>query len=324
MSQPMFNLVADIGGTNIRLGIARANGEVNEITVYQCREFDSLKAVVEHYLTENYIADSRINACFAIACPVENDLIQMTNLPWQFSKSELKEQLNLNKLLVINDYTAIAYAVPYLSDDQKVQIGHGKAQKGKPISICGPGTGLGVANVVPVAEKWVALSGEGGHVDFAPIDRTEVKIFEYLNEKYAHVSYEQLLSGLGIEQIYQALVAIHNVELPKLSAKEISEMALSNDCSICRQTLEQFCKILGSFAGNLALTLASFGGVYIAGGIVPRFVEFFNQSEFRSRFESKGRLSQFNQNIPTFVITESQPGILGASAYLRQHNKEEL
>lgn len=324
MSQSVFNLVADIGGTNIRLGIARANGEVNEITVYQCRDFDSLQAVVEHYLADNHISDSKINACFAIACPVENDLIQMTNLPWQFSKSELKEQLNLNKLLVINDYTAIAYAVPFLTEQQKVQIGAGEAQTGKPISICGPGTGLGVANVVSVAGKWIALSGEGGHVDFAPIDETEVKIFEYLSQKYAHVSYEQLLSGLGIEQIYQALVSIKGVDLPELSASEISEKALSNDCSVCLETLEQFCKILGSFAGNLALTLASFGGVYIAGGIVPRFIEFFNQSEFRSRFESKGRLAQFNQNIPTFVITESQPGILGASAYLRQHNKEEL
>ena len=201
MSQATINLVADIGGTNIRLGIARANGEVNELTVYQCRDFDSLEAVVAHYINENHIANNTINACFAIACPVDKDVIQMTNLPWQFSVSEIKAHLNLNKLLLINDYTAIAYAVPYLNDDQKIQIGEGDVINNKPISICGPGTGLGVANVIPVGDKWHAVSGEGGHVDFAPIDEVEVKIFQYLDKKYPHVSYEQLLSGLGIEQI---------------------------------------------------------------------------------------------------------------------------
>ncbi|WP_286268728.1 glucokinase [Thalassotalea hakodatensis] len=324
MSQATINLVADIGGTNIRLGIARANGEVNELTVYQCREFNSLQAVVRHYIEENHISNNTINACFAIACPVDKDIIQMTNLPWKFSVSEIKQELKLNKLLLINDYTAIAYAVPYLNDEQKIQIGEGSVIANKPISICGPGTGLGVSNVVPVNDNWYAISGEGGHVDFAPIDAIEVQVFEYLDKKYSHVSYEQLLSGLGIEQIYQALNEIHQSGLPTRSANQISELGLSGDCRICHQTLLQFCKILGSFAGNLALTMSSFGGVYIAGGIVPRFIEFFKQSEFRSRFESKGRLSSFNHTIPTFVITESQPGILGASAYLRQHNKEEL
>ena len=207
-----------------------------------------------------------------------------------------------------------------LNDEQKVQIGEGEVLANKPISICGPGTGLGVANVIPVAEQqWQALGGEGGHVDFAPIDKTEIEILEFLLDKYQHVSYEQLLSGLGIEQIYQALNQIEQAGLPNLSAKDISEKALTNSCVLCEKTLAQFCKILGSFAGNLALTFASFGGVYIAGGIVPRFIEYFKQSEFRSRFESKGRIT-FNRMIPTFVITESQPGILGASAYLRQHN----
>ena len=126
------------------------------------------------------------------------------------------------------------------------------------------------------------------------------------------------MSGLGLEQIYQAFVHINNLDLPALSAKEISEKALEKNCDLCQQTLAQFCRILGSFAGNLALTMASFGGVYIAGGIVPRFIQYFENSDFRARFEEKGRFCDFNSAIPTFVITESQPGILGASAYLRQ------
>lgn len=323
MTQSVINLVADIGGTNIRIGIFNQDESVHSLKVFQCGKYESLSAVLQTYIDETDLGNASINACLAIACPVENDLVSMTNLPWEFSKTELKETLKLNKLLMINDYTAIAHAVPYLSDDQKVKIGGGEVVANKPISICGPGTGLGVANVIPQSEgQWEALGGEGGHVDFAPTDELETQILSYLFTKYQHVSYEQLLSGLGIEQIYQALKYIENVELPELSAKEISEKALNGQCELCKRSLAKFCQILGSFAGNLSLTLASFGGVYIAGGIVPRFIDFIKASEFRSRFVSKGRFEQFNRNIPTFVITESQPGILGASAYLRQHNQQ--
>ncbi|MGB1198432.1 MAG: glucokinase [Thalassotalea sp.] len=324
MKAQVINIVADIGGTNLRIGVLGNTGEVELLTVYQCNEYDGLATIVQRFLLENAIEADQINACFAIACPVEHDLIKMTNLPWQFLQSELKQVLGFHKLLFINDYTAIAYAVPFLKDDQKVQIGGGNVVANKPISICGPGTGLGVANVIPVGSHWEALGGEGGHVDFAPVDATETAILVELLKKYQHVSYEQLLSGQGLEQIYQALCFINQCDLPELSAQEISAKALAQECKLCQQALAQFCKTLGSFAGNLALTLASFGGVYIAGGIVPRFIEYFKKSEFRSRFEEKGRFSLFNSNIPTFVITESQPGILGASAYLRQHNKEEL
>ncbi|WP_281557206.1 glucokinase [Thalassomonas sp. RHCl1] len=324
MSESMVNVVADIGGTNIRLGISDEQGKISELEVFQCNDFASLADVLKHYFSEKAITGKSINACLAIACPVENDLISMTNLPWQFSKSALKATLNLNKLLLINDYTAIAHAVPFLSDEQKVQIGQGSAAADKPIAICGPGTGLGVAHVVPANGQWLSLGGEGGHVDFAPVDEDETRILAYLLSKYPRVSYEQVLSGLGLEQIYQALMFDKGEAPQPYSAKDISERALNESCDVCQQALAQFCKILGSFAGNLALTMAAFGGVYIAGGIVPRFIEYFKSSEFRSRFEAKGRFVEFNKTIPTFVITESQPGIIGASAYLRQHNTEEL
>lgn len=324
MQDSTINLVADIGGTNIRLGIVKPNNEVASLTVYQCNEYDGLAEVLKAYIGKLKIENTQINACLAIACPVENDLITMTNLPWEFSKSALKEELQLNKLLLINDYTAIAHAIPFLNETQKVQIGEGTPVGGKPISICGPGTGLGVANLVAHGDSWISLSGEGGHVDFAPIDSQEKSILSFLMSKYPHVSYEQLLSGMGIEQIYQALASQKGIQVANLSAQQISEKALNNECKLSEETLAQFCKTLGSFAGNLGLTLGSFGGVYIAGGIVPRFIDYFKQSEFRKRFEEKGRLSGFNKTIPTYVITESQPGILGASAYLLQHNKEAL
>ncbi|MFD2166721.1 glucokinase [Thalassotalea euphylliae] len=319
----VVNLVADIGGTNMRVSLAHDDGSTSELSLYQGGDYDGVEHVLKHYIEEKGLQEKKINVCLAIACPVENDLVVMTNLPWKFSKQALKTSLNLEKLLVINDYTAIAHAIPQLSDSQKIKVGTGEAILGKPISICGPGTGLGVANLINDNGKWISLSGEGGHVDFAPIDKQEIDIFTFLLTKYSHVSYEQLLSGLGLEQIYQAL-ASKNGSSENLAAKEITAKALDEECELCQETLAQFCRILGSFAGNLALTLGSFGGVYIAGGIVPRFIEYFQKSGFRQRFEEKGRLSGFNQNIPTYLITEAQPGVLGAAAYLLQHNKEAL
>jgi glucokinase len=323
------NLIADIGGTNIRIAQVDENNrqKFTALASYQCADFDSLADVVSCYLKSQPLTGCLINACFAIACPADNDLIAMTNLPWKFSQKALKQQLKLNSLSFINDYTAIAMAIPLLTDQQKVKIGGGTSVANKPIAVCGPGTGLGVANLVPInhagVNQWHCFSGEGGHIDFAAINETEQQVMSYINTLKKRVSYEQLLSGYGLEQIYQALLAINDepslATLPKqLSAKEISHQAVTQSCKICQQTLTLFCNVLGSFAGNLALIMDSQGGVYIAGGIVPRFIDYLKQSDFRKRFETKGRLSHITEQTPTYVITEQQPGLLGAAAYLLQ------
>ena len=311
-------LIADIGGTNLRIGITDHHNNISAIKVYQCNNYDSLHDIVADYIAQMGEISQALVACFAIACPVEEDQIKMTNLPWSFSKAELQKKLGLQSLSFINDYTAIAHAVPSLTNEQKVKIGEGSPVALAPISICGPGTGLGVANLVNHNNEWISLSGEGGHSDFAPSTKLEVDILQYLFTKYDHVSYEQLLSGLGIEQIYQALQSILHGKNVTLSAPDITKNAIDNSCSVCKLSLDTFCRILGAYAGNLALTLGSFGGVYIAGGIVPRFIEYVSHSAFREGFESKGRFRAFNTNIPTYVITESQPGLLGAAAYLNQ------
>jgi len=322
LSTQQINLVADIGGTNIRLAITE-NNEITEIISYQCADFPSLIDVIRHYLKEKQLRNANINACLAIACPTDDDLISMTNLPWQFSQKELKSSLNLNSLTLINDYTAIAMAIPLLTDSQKIKIGSGESLPENPIAVCGPGTGLGVANLINIENRWHCIGGEGGHIDFAPVDELDIKILQHLKTFKKRVSYEQLLSGYGLEQIYQALVAINHKESSaptdtELTAKDISSQALKGSCTICEQALSQFCKVLGSFAGNLALTTGSIGGVYIAGGIVPRFVDYVNNSGFRERFENKGRMSYLNKKTPTYIITESQPGLIGAAAYLNQ------
>jgi glucokinase len=316
------NLVADIGGTNIRLAITK-NNDLTEIVSYQCANFDSLLDVIRHYLKEKSLTNACINACLAIACPTDDDLISMTNLPWEFSQKQLKKDLSLNKLILINDYTAIAMAIPLLTDEQKIKVGEGKAIEKQPIAVCGPGTGLGVANLINIEDRWHCVGGEGGHVDFAPVDDLDIKIIQHLKLTKERVSYEQLLSGYGLAQIYQALVEINSPDSStptgdELTAKDISTRALQKSCPICQQALSQFCKVLGSFAGNLALTTGSLGGVYIAGGIVPRFVDYVKESEFRMRFETKGRMSHLNKQTPTYIITEEQPGLMGAAAYLNQ------
>lgn len=317
----LVNLVADIGGTNIRLAIAEGKC-LNEVATYQCADFSSLAEVISHYIVAKELTQAKINACLAIACPADNDLVTMTNLPWQFSQKALKQALSLNQLTLINDYTAIAMAIPLLTEEQKQKVGGGQSIPNKPIAVCGPGTGLGVALIVPVGDSWHCISGEGGHVDYAPVDDIEIEILNFLKSLKQRVSYEQLLSGYGLEQIYQALCAIKSNAIDNnLSAKDISHRALHTDDAVCQQALSLFCKVLGSFAGNLALTAGALGGVYIAGGIVPRFIDFVKASDFRKRFEAKGRLSQLNQQTPTYIITESQPGLLGAAGYLHQANR---
>lgn len=319
-----INLIADIGGTNIRIAQADQSNatKYKEIETYRCAEFASLADVISLYVENKQLHNCVINACLAIACPTDNDIISMTNLPWQFSQKGLIETLNLNSLTMINDYTAIAMAIPLLNDNQKVKIGGGEAVANKPISVCGPGTGLGVANLVPISvagkNQWHCVSGEGGHVDFAPVGEIEIAVLRYLNTIKNRVSYEQLLSGYGLEQIHQALVNSDDDEEERLSAHEISKRGIENTCIMCRQTMLIFCQVLGSFAGNLALIMNSQGGVYIAGGIVPRFIDFLKESKFRERFESKGRLSHITEQTPTYVITEAQPGLLGAAAYILQ------
>jgi glucokinase len=333
--QTNINLIADIGGTNIRLAQATSkldtdtrDIDIHDIETYQCKEFASLADVVAHYIAVKELKNMVINACFAIACPVDNDLISMTNLPWQFSQKALKQALNLHSLRFINDYTAIAMAIPLLSAQQKIKIGGGSSIKGKPISVCGPGTGLGVANLMPLTvsgkDEWHCISGEGGHIDFAPVNEIEQQVMNFIHGIKKRVSYEQLLSGYGLEQIYQALLFINQgkditgIE-DKLTAKDITANAVNGTCTVCEQTLTLFCDVLGSFAGNLALIMNSQGGVYIAGGIVPRFVDYLKNSDFRMRFETKGRLSCITEQSPTYVITEEQPGLLGAAAFVLQN-----
>ncbi|WP_392562620.1 glucokinase [Orbus sturtevantii] len=310
-------LVADIGGTNARFALYnRATKILSDIKKYTITDDTCLPQLVTDYLKLCSVTVKR--ACFALACPIEGDKIVMTNNHIEFSRSELQELLALKQLEVINDFTAVAMSVPALGAEDICQIGGQAADITYPIAVYGAGTGLGVAHLLSIAGKWLSLPGEGGHVELPMINDSEDKILSILRQKFGRVSAERFLSGSGLVNIYQALVELTNQSKQDITASEIVTQALEQSCQICLQTLSLFCAFMGRFGGNLALTLNTRGGVYIAGGIVPRFLEFFKQSDFRLHFETKGRMGRLLQTIPVYVIVHSDPGLLGAGMYLEQ------
>ncbi|MCF4009618.1 glucokinase [Rheinheimera sp. UJ63] len=313
-----FAIVADIGGTNARFSrVALDTLALDKVAVYPCADFATLADALSHYQQQQGLTALK-DVAIGIACPINGDEVRMTNFHWQFSIKAMQAGLGLDTLLLMNDFTAVAMSLPALADDQKIQIGGEAAKPAQPMAVLGAGTGLGVAHLVPFGQKYIPLPGEGGHVDWAPQTEQEWFIYQQLAAEHGHVSPERLLSGPGLEAIYRALAAYQKIDTPALTAGEIGQQALSASSALAVATVEQFYASLGSIAGNLALTLSTFGGVYVAGGIVPKLLPLLGRSEFRQRFDAKGRFSGFNRQIPVFIVTAEQPGLLGAAVYLKQ------
>ncbi len=312
-------LLADIGGTNARFALETGPGRFDAIEVLSCQQHASLGEAIRAYLALPQLAGRGAgirHAAIAIANPVTGDQVRMTNHHWAFSIEALRQECGFDTLMVVNDFSALARSLPHLGD-QKRQVGGGTAVPDAPLGLLGAGTGLGVSGLIPCGNSWTALRSEGGHVGFAPVNELEVAILQYAWREFEHVSSERLLSGAGVELIYRALS--ERAGRPgSLAAPEISRRALSGECALCDEVLEAFCGMLGTAAGNLAITLGAQGGVYIGGGIVPRLGERFDRSSFRRRFEQKGRFSGYLAQVPTYVITADYPAFLGVSAILSE------
>lgn len=315
-------LVADIGGTNARFALETAPLQIEQVHILPCNDYDTLVDAIQFYLGNLVHATVRHGA-IAIANPIVGDWVQMTNHHWAFSIETTRQALHFDTLVLLNDFTAQALALPHLKADELVQVGGGSPIKDMPIAVIGPGTGLGVSGLIPHAGGYTALAGEGGHVSFSPFDDNEIYIWQYAKRKYGHVSAERFLSGAGLSLIYDALVAREQVERPKLTAAEISEKALSGHSPLCRLALDTFCAMLGTIAANLALTLGARGGVYLCGGIVPRFIDYFQTSPFRNRFESKGRFDAYLAAIPVYIVLNKYPGLPGAAVALANHLQQQ-
>ena len=310
-------LLVDIGGTNARFALETEPGEICQVQVYPCADYPGVAEVIRKYLKDMKIG--RVShAAIAIADPVDGDQVRMTNHDWTFSIEATRQALGLDMLLVVNDFTALAMALPGLTDTQRVQVGGGARRPNSVIGLLSPGTGLGVCGLIPAADRWIALGSEGGHTTFAPVDEREDLVLQYARSQWSHVSFERVSAGPGIEVIYRALAARDKKCVPAaFDTSEAVRRALEDE-PLAAESVDVFCGILGTFAGNMAVTLGALGGIYVGGGVVPRLGEFFERSSFRQRFEAKGRFEAYLQNVPTYVIPAEYPAFLGVSAILAE------
>lgn len=321
-------LVADIGGTNARFGwLAEGADVVQHVSTLRGADHASPADAAQAYLAQLALqlgaayTPPRAGA-FAVATAVGGDQIAFTNSGWVFSRQATRRQLALDELLILNDFEALALSLPRLQGAQVRAVGQTPAPAAPgTLAVIGPGTGLGVAGLVPTARGWVALPGEGGHATISAADDFESALLGAVRRVHPHVSAERLLSGIGLPTLHAAVAAVAGQQVAVLTADKIVERGLAGQDEICSRTVDAFCALLGSFAGNVALTLGARGGVYIGGGIVPRFGERFYTSRFRERFEAKGRFQGYLQAIPTALITDTLAALTGAALALEQHGR---
>ncbi|MFZ3285232.1 MAG: glucokinase [Telluria sp.] len=311
-------LLADIGATHARFALETAPGVLRSVKVFKCDDFSGIVPLLDSYLADH--PGIRLNhAAFALANPISGDIIRMTNRDWHFSTDDVRRELGLNTLLIVNDFTALAMSLPALPAKDLLQVGGGVPTPNAVSGVLGPGTGLGVSGVIPTLDGFVTLGSEGGHVSFAPADERELAVLQYAWKEWPHVSCERLISGPGMELIHRALAQRNGVAANARSSPEIISGALDERDPLCLEVLECFCGMLGGAAANLAVTLGAFGGIFIGGGIVPRMAELFAASPFRARFEAKGRFTDYLAHIPTYVIMTPNPAFYGVATILSEH-----
>jgi glucokinase len=316
-------LVADIGGTNARFALHDPETRtLQHVQTLTAADYPDITAAIDAYLRS--AGSPRVSeACFAVACPAADDEIAFTNSSWRFSRSAAAQRLGLERLVTVNDFEALALAVPQIPGHGLHCVRPGEIDAAAPKAIVGPGTGLGVAGLVPVGEastgqRWIALPGEGGHVSFAPTNDLEIDLLRFLTRERERASAERVLSGNGLTELFEFLSQRDGSPGRKLPPAEITALGLVGGDATASVALEWFCALLGSFAGDVALTLGARGGVYIGGGIMPRLLPILSRSEFVARFLAKGRLSRVLTPIPVFVILDPCASLLGAAAVLQK------
>ena len=331
-------LVADIGGTNARFGwVGEGTHTVSHVATLPAAGHPGPADAAAHYLAGLALTLGSTYrppraAAFAVATVVGGDGIAFTNSTWAFSRREAQAALGLDELLVLNDFEALALSLPRLQATQvRAWPGGATAVNGAAMAVIGPGTGLGVAGLVPAGGGgWVAVPGEGGHATLSAADDFDAALLAEVRREHAHVSAERLLSGIGLPVLHAAVMAVMAVMdrgaapvtlVAPLATELIVERGLSGQCAACSRTLDAFCALLGGYAGNVALVFGARGGVYIGGGIVPRLGERFFQSAFRERFEAKGRFRAYLQAIPTLLITDTLAALNGGVQALEKYRR---
>jgi len=320
-------LIGDIGGTNARFAIANddAPGFTYEQT-YQCADFATVIDAIRHYLDQTAVP-SPTTICLAVAGPVVDKQVKLTNNPWTISASELRQAFGLETVRLLNDFEAIAYSVPYISVEEMLPLGNLKPglldSPHFTVAVLGPGTGLGAVGLRKYEDHYIAIVSEAAHGGFAPETEEQVELLTVMRERFGRVSSERLVSGSGLENLYWGLTQINGENRCQLSAPEIVQASLDESDMLASKAIDLFYEILGQVAGDLALTLGAKDGIYIAGGISQRYPQALVNSRFRSGFESKGRHRVLMERIPTQLIMHKQPGLLGASSFAQRVASDE-
>ena len=282
-----------------------------------CANYRSLVDAVLAYL-DDVSQPMPEAASLAIATPVSSDRIVMTNHTWDLSVEETGKALGLKALKVLNDYTALALALPYLGKNDYYQVGRGSAVEKQTMAVLGPGTGLGVSGAICAGGYWLPLQSEGGHIAYGPLNERETAVIDVIRQHHNFVSAESLVSGPGLVLLYESIAKCDGVDHELLSPGQVTEKALNGTDVSAAEAVAMFCGILGAIAGNLALTLGARGGVFVGGGIVPKLGEYFTRSSFRARFENNSRFGQYLAQIPTYVICSKYPALIGAAVAVKQ------
>lgn len=306
-------LVADVGGTNTRLALFdESDGEFSALATFSNREFDSLEAVLDQWLA-SLDEPSPERGCIAVAAPPSGDQVSMINIGWAFSCNTLARRFGLRQFTCLNDFEANAHALPYLQGDDLEEIYAGREGGHTTLATVGPGTGLGGSTLQWVNGVAVARASEPGHASLAPVTDLEFEIFRALLPTYGDIYVELLVSGAGLARLYEVISQVQGRTPEALTPAQVSQRAAAGEDATCEQALHTFCDLLGSTCGDFVLSNGAYGGLFIAGGIVPRVVPFLRQSDFLQRFRAKGAMRKHLEIVPVHVITTDHPGLIGAA-----------
>lgn len=313
-------LLGDVGGTNARWAWQDAPGQpLSHISTLAARDHASIGDCIDAYLKQQALTAPR-DVAFGIATAVTGDTVIMTNHPWTFSIDSLRGRLGATRLRVLNDFEALAHAVPVLPAADLQAVGGGAAVPGATLAVIGPGTGLGVSGLVSDGRGgWRVIAGEGGHVTLAACTAREASLLAVMRERFDPVSAERALSGPGLVNLYEAACVLDGEAPAALEPAQVltrSQPGVAQHDTQCEEAVKTFAAMLGTVAGDLALTLGARGGVFIGGGIVPRLGERFAALPFRARFDNKGRFRSYLEAVPVWVITAQAPALIGAARAL--------
>ena len=312
ISKQSYNLVGDIGATNARFAlVAPGSSDIENIQSLKCEDFDNIQSAISFYIS-SFLELDIVSACFATAGTVHLDVFKLANNHWTINKSDVAKTLNGVTIKWINDFTAQAFATTTLTDGEVITLNKGIVKPEKLRLVIGPGTGLGVCGLIMSPSGWLPIAGEGGHSDFAPNTSIEYEILTLLAKKFGHVAVERILSGPGIMNLYEALCQINGKDRIYTTPSEITAAAVNAGADpIADETIQMFCKIFGSVAGSMALTVGALGGVYITSDLVRNFLDLFIESDFQKSFESKGRLQPVLEDIPVYLSKKKNMGLIG-------------